>query len=252
MEVAFHSTMTNPWLQWWTDPADLLHQTTFPRLLLASFLGALIGIERQWRQRAAGLRTNTLVCVGAAAFVDLGLTIAPATTQVIAYVVSGVGFLGAGAIMKEGANVRGLNTAATLWCSAAVGACAGAGELLDAAFVTTLLLAINSLLRPLARYIDQRSLATLEAHTLYRLRVRCVKSDMAEAEVHLSHGIQSRSLRLRKIHIEDDPDGKNCAVQAVIESKTHDGTLMDSLAGELRNLPWAESVDWIETEGEAE
>jgi uncharacterized membrane protein YhiD involved in acid resistance len=85
-----------------------------------------VGAERQWRQRAAGLRTNTLVCFGAAAFVDLGLTIAPGTTQVIACVVSGVGFLGAGAIMKDGGNVRGLNTAATLWCSAAVGACAGA------------------------------------------------------------------------------------------------------------------------------
>ena len=65
---------------------------------MATALGALIGVERQWRQRAAGLRTNTLVCLGAAAFVDLGSTIAPTTTQVIAYVISGVGFLGAGAI----------------------------------------------------------------------------------------------------------------------------------------------------------
>jgi len=102
--------MTNPWLHWWTDSASLVNQASFPRLLLALVLGACIGTERQWRQRAAGLRTNTLVCFGAAAFVDLGLTIAPATTQVIAYVVSGVGFLGAGAIMKDGANVRGLNT----------------------------------------------------------------------------------------------------------------------------------------------
>src|ERR1700742_3166842 len=148
--------MLNPWLHWWTDSESLLHQPTFPRLLLAMFLGACVGAEGQWRQRAAGLRTNTLVCFGAAAFVDLGRTIAPETTQVIAYVVSGVGFLGAGAIMKEGANVRGLNTAATLWCSAAVGACVGAGELLDAVFVTVLLIVINCLLRPLSRYIDRR------------------------------------------------------------------------------------------------
>jgi putative Mg2+ transporter-C (MgtC) family protein len=242
--------MVNPWLHWWTDSEDLLHQATFPRLLLASCLGALIGVERQWRQRAAGLRTNTLVCLGAAAFVDLGTTVAPSTTQVIAYVVSGVGFLGAGAIMKDGASVRGLNTAATLWCSAAVGACAGSGELLDAVFVTALLIAINSLLRPLARYIDQRSLATLEAHTLYRLRVTCAKSDLGEAEVHLTHGILSRSLTLRKIHTEDSEDGDRSIVQAVIESKTRDATVMNSLADELRTLPWAESVDWIETEAE--
>jgi putative Mg2+ transporter-C (MgtC) family protein len=72
--------------------------------LLALLLGTLIGPERQWRQRAAGLRTNALVCFGAAAFVDLGSTVAPGTTQTIAYVVSGVGFLGGGAIMKDGDN----------------------------------------------------------------------------------------------------------------------------------------------------
>src|ERR1700729_1978160 len=122
-------------LPWHSALVGAMGQTTFGRLLAALVLGACVGAERQWRQRAAGLRTNTLVCFGAAAFVDLGLTIAPGTTQVIAYVVSGVGFLGAGAIMKDGGNVRGLNTAATLWCSAAVGAYAGAGRVVSAAFV---------------------------------------------------------------------------------------------------------------------
>jgi len=74
--------MTNPWLHWWTDPVSLMHQATFPRLLLALILGACVGAERQWRQRAAGLRTNTLVCFGAAAFVDLGSTVAPGSTQI--------------------------------------------------------------------------------------------------------------------------------------------------------------------------
>ncbi len=125
------------WSSLWTDTVPLAQQPTFPRLGLALALGTVIGLERQWRQRAAGLRTNTLVCFGAAAFVDLGSTVGgPTTTNVIAYVISGVGFLGAGAIIKDGAGIRGLNTAATLWCSAAVGACAGAGELLDAIFVT--------------------------------------------------------------------------------------------------------------------
>src|ERR1700751_5215351 len=102
---------------------------TFARLALALVLGSIIGIERQWRQRAAGLRTNTLVCLGAAAFVDLGITTAgPVNSNIISYVVSGVGFLGARAIIKDGAAIRGLNTPATLWGSAAVGACAGAGE----------------------------------------------------------------------------------------------------------------------------
>jgi putative Mg2+ transporter-C (MgtC) family protein len=66
--------MVNPWLHWWSDGVSLLEQPTFPRLLLAVLLRSVIGAERQWRQRAAGMRTNTLVCFGAAAFVDLGST----------------------------------------------------------------------------------------------------------------------------------------------------------------------------------
>src|SRR5580704_18732875 len=97
-------------------------------LFAAFVLGTLIGAERQYRQRGGGLRTHVLVAVGAAIFVDIGqhLNSNVGATQIIAYVVSGVGFLGAGVIMKQGNNVWGLNTAATLWCSAAVGACAGA------------------------------------------------------------------------------------------------------------------------------
>ena len=84
-------------------------------LLAAFVLGTLIGAERQYRQRGGGLRTHVLVAVGAATFVDIGqhLNGNVGATQVIAYVVSGVGFLGAGVIMKQGSNVWGLNTAAT-------------------------------------------------------------------------------------------------------------------------------------------
>ncbi len=94
---------------------------TLITLSTASLLGAIIGYERQFRQRTAGLRTNTLVATSAAIFVHLAMTIdgSGGAVRVISYVVSGVGFLGAGAIMKEGMNIRGLNTAATLWGSAA-------------------------------------------------------------------------------------------------------------------------------------
>src|SRR6195952_785151 len=86
-------------------------------LSVAFVLGGMIGFERQYRQRTAGLRTNVLVAVGAAVFVDLAGQVngSAGTSQVIAYVVSGVGFLGAGTIMKDGMNIQGLNTAATLW-----------------------------------------------------------------------------------------------------------------------------------------
>src|SRR6202000_1999810 len=130
---------------------------TLVSLLVAFVFGTLIGAERQYRQRSAGLRTNVLVAVGAAAFVDLGnhLTGNDGSVHVIAYVVSGIGFLGAGAIMKEGMNVRGLNTAATLWASAAVGCCAGADLVAQAGLLTVFVLGGNTLLRPLVNAIDR-------------------------------------------------------------------------------------------------
>src|ERR1700739_3663361 len=125
-------------------------------LSTAFVLGGAIGFERQWRQRTAGLRTNVLVAVGAAAFVDLGARVGgpDGSVRVISYVVSGIGFLGAGVIMKEDAQVRGINTAATLWASAAVGAFCGGGRLSEAALVAVFVLAGNTLLRPMVGYIN--------------------------------------------------------------------------------------------------
>ncbi|WP_347070251.1 MgtC/SapB family protein, partial [Escherichia coli] len=86
--------------------------------------------------------TNALVAIGAAAFVDLGQRLGGdvESIRIIAYVVSGIGFLGAGVIMKEGMNVRGLNTAATLWCSAAVGSIAGSDMVAEAVLLTIVVL----------------------------------------------------------------------------------------------------------------
>src|ERR1700727_3598420 len=102
------------------------------RLGLGIGMGAIVGLERQWRQRMAGTRTNALVAGGAAAFVMCGLLLnndPSGLGRIVSYVVSGVGFLGAGVIFKDGANVRGLNTDATIWCSAAIGALCGLGAL---------------------------------------------------------------------------------------------------------------------------
>ena len=124
-------------------------------IAIAFILATLIGAERQYRQRSAGLRTIVLVAVEAATFVSLGFRIngSAGASQIAAYVVSGIGFLGAGAIMKEGSKVWGLNTAATLWCSAAIGALSGYGLVFEAAIVTAAVLA--TLLRPLVDAINR-------------------------------------------------------------------------------------------------
>src|ERR1700688_364046 len=146
---------------------------TLVSLLTAFVFGTMIGAERQYRQRSAGLRTNVLVAVGAAAFVDLAnhLTGSDGSVRVIAYVVSGIGFLGAGVIMKEGTNVRGLNTAATLWASAAVGCCAGADMVAQAALMTVFVLGGNTLLRPLVNAIDRTAIDEQSSEASYDVTV---------------------------------------------------------------------------------
>src|ERR1700752_1194760 len=146
---------------------------TIVSLLVAFVFGTLIGAERQYRQRSAGLRTNVLVAVGAAAFVDLAdhLNGADGAVRVVAYVVSGIGFLGAGAIMKEGMNVRGLNTAATLWASAAVGSCAGADMGAQAAALTVFAIAGNTLLRPVVNAITRIPLNEKASEATYYVKL---------------------------------------------------------------------------------
>ena len=146
---------------------------TLVSLTAAFVFGTLIGAERQYRQRTAGLRTNVLVAVGAASFVDLAmhLTAADGAVRVISYVVSGVGFLGAGVIMKQGMDVRGLNTAATLWASAAVGSCAGADLVAQAAALTVFILAGNTLLRPLVNAINRIPLDEQASEATYYFKL---------------------------------------------------------------------------------
>src|ERR1700738_176854 len=146
---------------------------TLISLATAFVFGTLSGAERQYRQRTAGLRTNVLVAVGAAAFVDLAMHLSGAdgAVWVISYVVSGIVFLGAGVIMKQGMDVRGLNTAATLWASAAVGSCAGADMVAQAAALAVVVLAGNTLLRPLVNAINRIPLDERSSEATYYFKL---------------------------------------------------------------------------------
>lgn len=129
------------------------------RVGLATLLGVAIGLERQWRARMAGLQTMALVSMGSALFFILGAFSFPGTdpTRVAAQIVSGIGFLGAGVILKHGLSVVGLNTAATLWTTAAVGALAGAWMWREAIAGAVIVVFGNLFLQPLARRMDLRS-----------------------------------------------------------------------------------------------
>lgn len=126
------------------------------RVLLAALMGAVLGLEREWRGKEAGLRTNTLIAIGAALFTAMSMASAGDPGRIAAQVVTGVGFLGAGAIMRTGANVHGLTTAALIWVNAAIGVAAGAGHLRLAAMCTGITLAAMLVLIPLDRHFEHR------------------------------------------------------------------------------------------------
>jgi putative Mg2+ transporter-C (MgtC) family protein len=129
------------------------------RLLTAIGAGFIIGFERQWHHKSAGLRTNTLVATGAALYVLLSVNLTAEhgeVTRIIGQVVTGIGFLGAGIIFKEGINVRGLTTAATVWCSSAIGCIAAAGYYVETLIGVLAIISINSILIPLDKWLANR------------------------------------------------------------------------------------------------
>jgi len=128
-------------------------------LVLAVILGGAIGLERELQQKAAGLRTNILICAGAALFTELSLAMTVEfgdPSRIAAQIVTGVGFLGAGAIIQGRGIVTGLTTAATMWLVAAIGMAVGFGALLEATGTTLLVVLVLVALRPIERWIEKR------------------------------------------------------------------------------------------------
>jgi putative Mg2+ transporter-C (MgtC) family protein len=160
--------------------------------------GALIGVERQWRARMAGLRTNALVATGATLFVlysvAAGDTSSP--TRVASYVVSGIGFLGGGVILRDSGGVRGLNTAATLWCSAAVGVLAASGRLQLALVGTFAVLAVHLVLRPAGRMLDRAPASGSDPDSSNRVTVhlRCSRRNESHVRALLLQALTSAGL----------------------------------------------------------
>ena len=176
------------------------------RLAAALLLGCAVGVERQWRQRQAGLRTNALVATGACAFVTLPpLLGVPRDTGLAAYVIAGIGFLAGGVIYRERGGVSGLNTAATLWCTAAVGVLCGNGFILDAAIVTAAVLAVHLVLRPIIAAINARPAGDEELH---RYEIRARARDDAEDRVRAVLIDAARAAHLTLLSLaSDDVDG---------------------------------------------
>ncbi|WP_158888826.1 MgtC/SapB family protein [Amycolatopsis anabasis] len=215
-------------------------------------LGTVIGFERQYRARMAGLRTNALVATGATLFVLLsahgfgGLSDSGSAdpTRVAAQIVSGIGFLGAGVILREGLTVRGLNTAATLWCSAAVGALAGAGLYQVALAGTVVVVAVNVALRPLGRVVDRRPDTGTETPTSYEFLA--VTKDDSEAHVRalLVQALTRTDFRLRSVTSANSSLEGYVEVRAELAGDQRDDAQMESAVSRLSMEPSVTSVRW--------
>lgn len=218
---------------------------TLVSLTTAFVLGTLIGAERQYRQRTAGLRTNVLVAVGAAAFVDLAmhLTGADGAVRVVAYVVSGIGFLGAGVIMKQGMDVRGLNTAATLWASAAVGSCAGADMVVQAAALTVFVIAGNTLLRPLVNTINRIPLNEQSSEATYYFKLAVSPEALPGMRDRLVESLEAANYPVADVNVVELGDDLLEIVATLVSTAVNPNEL-NPIVVELQAQPGVRHATW--------
>lgn len=163
------------------------------QLMLSLLLGAVVGLERQWHRRLMDLKTNALVSMGACLFMAVCATPQGWTEPIrmAAQIVVGVGFIGGGLLWRQGSMPRGINTAATLWCSAAIGTLCGMGQWAQAVVATTVLVAANTLLRQVAHHFNLRMgfTDTLSEQVVFDVecdptQVLSVRADLLKAIAH--------------------------------------------------------------------
>ncbi len=222
-------------------------ETAAINLFTALACGAVIGSERQVRQRMAGLRTNALVALGAASFVTFsGLypdEVSP--TRVAAQIVSGIGFLGAGIIFRDGFNVHGLNTAATLWCSAGVGMMAGAGAWDFALLLTGMVVFVNLGLRPLVKWLKRRTRAGLPVTRAYRVILTVTEAQEPEARSLVLRTLSLGGLHLSEIGVASAEDGRGLDLSATVTAEGVGDLALEQAVQRLAAEPGLLRVRWL-------
>lgn len=211
------------------------------RIGAAFLLGGFIGFERQWQQKNAGLRTNALVAVGAASYVLLSVKLHSISGgdpgRIIAQIVTGIGFIGAGVIMKDGFNVRGLNTAATIWCSAAVGTLSGMGYYIEALITTTAVVLSHLILRPISNRLSKLSKYNKSKirETFYQVTIQCALKKEAKIRQRLLNKIEANDqLLLRSINRDvKDSQPDEVIIKVEIATIGKQENLLESLVSEI-------------------
>ena len=222
-------------------------QSTFLlNIAVALALGFAIGLERQWRQHPAGLRTNALVALGAALFVSLSrlMNDEGSPTRIASYIVSGLGFLGGGVILRDGLNVKGMNTAATIWCTGAVGTLAGAGFPLEAVAGTVSILTVHLGLRPVVRWIESHTKTTTDVETYYRLRVVCGQGEGAHIRAILLRHIGGHNRMTVQGISTEESDGEGKVIVADVYAMERNDRALEEIVARLSIEPEVTGVSW--------
>lgn len=225
-----------------------LHNTVWIKMLAACLLGTAIGLERQWRQRhSAGMTTHAVVAMGAAAFTLLPGLLQQTTgdpTRIAAQVVSGIGFLGAGLILRDGISVKGLSAAATVWATGAVGVLAGFGYLTVAVEVTAFILISHIVLFHLARWIERIRPQPKLAERNYSIKIKCSSVDEVHVRSRLLMLLGSNSLGLRGIESHDIEGYSDVEVDAIVYSNREQDDVVETIVSDLAHSPHVFSAGW--------
>jgi putative Mg2+ transporter-C (MgtC) family protein len=224
----------------------ILLQAAAINLSVALICGAVIGSERQVRQRMAGLRTNALVALGAAAFVIFSQLVPNevSPTRVAAQVVSGIGFLGAGIIFRDGFNVHGLNTAATLWCSAAVGLISGIGRWDFALLLTGFVVFINLGLRPVVRFLKKHTKAGVPLPRANRFVVTVPQQDEAQARILILGTLAVHGLHLSEIAVTALSEGSKIEIEVSVVGEAASDEAVSRVVQRLAGEPGIVAIRW--------
>lgn len=215
-------------------------------LLVALCLGAMIGLERQWKQRFTGISTHALVALGAATFSSLPLLLGSEEqlVRIASSVVTGIGFLGAGVIMRDGLSVTGLSTAATVWCTGAVGVMAGSGFLFASLIATVLIILCNLCLPPLARLVYRYAPIELTNERYYMVEVIAQAQQEAFVRNKLLRSLSDNGLTLQSLESHALKTGGQVEVNAVVLALSQQDSRLESLVGELALAPYVSAVSW--------
>jgi putative Mg2+ transporter-C (MgtC) family protein len=226
------------------SPPHPSHLEVSLRLGAAILAGALVGLERQWSKHTAGVRTHSLVALGAALFVLLApLAGTPQeTARMAAQVITGIGFLGAGVLMRTGLTVHGLNTAATVWCTAAVGVLCAAADYWSALLGTIAVLLVNLAFRPVSRMLTKFSTQQPPQAFRYSISVSCEPSRDAAICSLLTQLVTAAPFVM--LGLDHAPGTETSSVLVTLSASDYQSVQLEQITTRLNLEPGVKSVSW--------